>query len=84
MKKTAGIILIYIAALAIMLSILLMFDVLPFGHAYTIAAAGFFLYVMGTLLSREGRFTLYKMIMIGVAVFLIVVAIIREIGGQGG
>jgi len=79
MKRTAGIILIYIAAVAIMLSILLMFDVLPYGHAYTVAACGFFIYIIGTFLSREGSFTLYRMIMVIVAIFLIIVAIIREI-----
>jgi hypothetical protein len=71
--------LIYTAAVCIMLSILFLFGVLPFRLPYTVAAFGFLLYVTGLFLSREGRFSAYKIGMIVLAIFLIVLAITREI-----
>jgi hypothetical protein len=79
MRKTLGVILIYTAAVLIMLSILFLFDVIPFRFAYTTAAVGFACYIVGTFFSREGRFTPYKIVVILVGVILIVVAVAREI-----
>jgi len=78
-RKTIGIIFIYAAAVCIMLSILFMFGILPFRLPYTVAASGFLLYVVGLFLSREGRFSPYKIAMIVLAVFLIFLAITREV-----
>ncbi len=78
-RKTIGIIFIYAAAVCIMLSILFMFGILPFRLPYTVAASGFLLYVVGLFLSREGRFSPYKIAMIVLAVFLIILAITREV-----
>lgn len=79
MRKTLGIVFIYAAAVLIMLSILFLFDVIPFDYAYTVAAAGFLCYIVGMFLTREGRFTLYKIAMIAIGALLIVYAIIREV-----
>jgi hypothetical protein len=78
-RKTLGTVLIYAAAVCIMLSILFMFKLLPFRLPYTVAACGFLLYVIGLFLSREGRFSLYKIGMIVLAVLLIFLAITREV-----
>ncbi len=78
-RKTIGIIFIYAAAVCIMLSILFMFGILPFRLPYTVAAFGFLLYVVGLFLSREGKFSPYKIAMIVLAVFLIFLAITREV-----
>jgi uncharacterized membrane protein len=78
MRKNVGIALIYLAAVLIMLSILFLFDVIPFRFAYTTAAAGFTCYVVGMFFSREGR-SPYKIAMILVGVILILVAVVREI-----
>lgn len=81
MKRTIGIVCIYSAAFLIMLSILFLFNVIRFRFAYTTAAFGFFLYIMGLFFTREGKFSLYKIVMIAVAVFLIFVAVVREVIG---
>ena len=79
MKRTIGIGLIYGAALLIMFSILFLFNVLKFNHAYSTAALGFLLYIVGVFLTREGKLTAYKIGMIVLAIVLIVLAIVREI-----
>jgi hypothetical protein len=78
-RKTIGIIFIYAAAVCIMLSILFMFGIIPFRLPYTVAAFGFLLYVVGLFLSREGKFSPYKIVMIVLGVFLIFLAITREV-----
>ena len=78
-RKRTGIILIYAAAVCIMLSILFLFGLIPFRFPYSTAAFGFLLYIAGMFLSREGGFTPYKFGMIGVAVLLIVLSIVREV-----
>lgn len=78
-RKTLGTIIIYAAAVCIMFSILFMFRVLPFRLPYTVAACGFLLYVIGLFLSREGRFTPYKIAMVVLAILLIFLAITREV-----
>ena len=78
-KKTLGVALIYTAAVCIMLSIVSMFGVLPFRLPYTIAAVGFLLYIVGLFLTREGKFSAYKIAMVVLAVLLIVLAITREV-----
>ena len=78
-KKTGGIILIYCAAFAIMLSILFLFKVIRFRFAYTTAACGFLLYIIGLFLTREGKLTPYKVAMVVLSFILIGVAIIREV-----
>jgi len=81
MKKTVGIVLIYASAVLIMLSILFLFKVLKVGYAYTTAAAGFSLYIAGQLLTKEGKFTPFKIVMIAVSLLLIFVALVREVFG---
>jgi hypothetical protein len=78
-KKTGGIILIYCAAFVIMLSILFLFKVIRFRFAYTTAACGFLLYVVGLFLTREGKLTPYKIGMVVLSLLLIGVSIIREV-----
>ena len=78
-RKTIGIVLIYTAAVLIMLSILFLFNIIRVRFAYTTAAFGFLLYVTGLFFSREGRFSTYKIAMIVVSILLIVLAVIREI-----
>ena len=79
MKKTAGIVLIYAAAVLIMLSILFMFKVIRFRYVYSTAAFGFLLYVIGLFLTREGKFSLYKIAMIVISILLMFVALGREL-----
>jgi hypothetical protein len=78
-KKTAGIIFIYCAAFAIMLSILFLFKVIRFRFAYTTAAGGFLLYIIGLFLTREGKLSPYKIAMVVLSFILIGVAVIREV-----
>jgi hypothetical protein len=78
-KKTAGIVLIYAAAVLIMLSILFMFKVIRFRYVYSTAAFGFLLYVIGLFLTREGKFSLYKIAMIVISILLMFVALGREL-----
>jgi len=79
MKKTIGIVLIYLAAVLIMLSVLFMVGVIDVRFKYTTAAFGFLLYVVGLFLTREGRMTAFRIGMVVVSVLLIFVSIIREI-----
>jgi len=79
MKRTIGIVFIYSAALLIMLSILFLFNVLSFSHAYSTAALGFLFYIVGIFLTREGKLSAYKIGMLVLAVILIFLAIVREI-----
>jgi hypothetical protein len=81
MKKTLGIIFIYSAAVLIMLSILFLFKVFNVNYPYTTAAFGFLLYIIGLFLTREGKLTAYKIVMVIVSVLLIFVAIAREVIG---
>jgi len=81
MKKTVGVVFIYAAAVLIMLSILFLFNVIKIRYAYTTAAAGFSLYVAGQLLTKEGKFTPFKIVMIVVSLLLIFVALFREVFG---
>ncbi|MGQ9615025.1 MAG: hypothetical protein ACUVWJ_01345 [Spirochaetota bacterium] len=78
-KKTAGIILIYSAAVLIMLSILFLFRLIRVPFAYSTAAFGFLLYVVGMFLSREGKLSPYRIGMIIISLLLIFLAITREI-----
>jgi len=78
-KRTIGIGLIYGASIFIMLSILFLFNVLKFNHAYSTAAFGFLLYIVGIFLTREGKLTVYKIGMIFLSIVLIFLAIIKEI-----
>jgi hypothetical protein len=78
-RKTLGIVFIYTAAVCILLSILFLFGLIPFRLPYTIAASGFLLYVVGIFLSREGKFSVYKVAMIVLALLLIILAVTREI-----
>ena len=78
-RKTIGIVLIYTAAVCILLSILFLFGLIPFRLPYTMAAFGFLLYVVGIFLSREGRFSAYKIAMIVLSLLLIFLAVTREI-----
>ena len=78
-KRTLGIAFIYCAAVLIMLSILFLFDLIRFRFAYTTAAAGFLLYIIGTLLTKEGRLTAYRIMLVVVSLVLIGVAIVREV-----
>jgi hypothetical protein len=79
MRKSLGIVLIYLAAVLILISILIMFELIPLDFAYTIAAVGFACYIGGTFLTREGKLTTYKVAMIVVGALLIVYAIFREL-----
>ena len=79
MKRTIGIILIYTAAVLIMLSILFLFKIFPVSFPYTTAAFGFLLYIVGLFLTREGKMTVYKIVMVIISVLLILVAIAREV-----
>jgi len=81
MKRTIGIVCIYTAAFLIMLSILFLFEVIRFRFAYTTAAFGFFLYIIGLFFTREGKFSFYKVIMVAISVFLIFIAVVREVIG---
>ena len=78
-RKTIGIVLIYTAAVCILLSILFLFGLIPFRLPYTMAAFGFLLYVVGIFLSREGKFSAYKIAMIVLSLLLIFLAVTREI-----
>lgn len=79
MKKTVGIVLIYSAAVLIMLSILFLFGVIDVRFKYTTAAFGFSLYVVGTFLTREGKLTPFKVALVIVSLLLIFVSIVREV-----
>lgn len=79
MKKTAGIVLIYTAAILIMFSILFLFDIIRVDYAYTTAALGFLVYIVGLFLTREGKFTPYKIGMIVISMVLILFALMREV-----
>ncbi|RKX94798.1 MAG: hypothetical protein DRP84_06105 [Spirochaetes bacterium] len=79
MKRILGIGFIYGAAILIMFSILFLFNIIRFNHAYSTAALGFLFYIAGVFLTREGKLTPYKIGMIVLAIVLIVLAIIREI-----
>lgn len=79
MRKTVGIISIYLAAVLITLSIIFLFKIIRFNFAYTTAAAGFFLYIMGLFLTKEGKFSPYRIAMIVISLILIFVAILREV-----
>ncbi len=78
-RRLVGIILIYTAAVLIMFSILFLFKVIHFSYAYTTAAFGFLVYIVGMFFSREGKLSAYKVVMIIVAAVLIAVAVLREI-----
>jgi len=78
-RKTLGIVFIYTSAVIIMLSILFLFHIIRFPFAYTTAAFGFLLYVVGMFLTREGRLSAYKIAMIVIALILIFLAIVREV-----
>jgi len=78
-RRTVGILLIYTAALLIMLSILFLFKIIHFPYAYTTAAFGFLVYIVGMFFTREGKFSAYKVAMIVIAAVLIAVAVFREI-----
>ena len=62
-----------------MLSILFLFRIIRFPYAYTTAAFGFLVYIIGMFFSREGRLSAYKIAMIVIAAVLIFVAVFREI-----
>jgi len=79
MKKIVGIVFVYIAAITIMFSVLFLFEVITFSHPYSVAAVGFLFYIVGVFLTREGKFSAYKIGMIVVAVILIFLAVYREI-----
>ncbi len=79
MKRTIGIVLIYSAAVLIMLSILIMVGVINVRFKYTTAAFGFLLYVVGIFLTREGKMTTFRIGMVVVSLLMIFVSIIREI-----
>ncbi|RKX99773.1 MAG: hypothetical protein DRP54_06635 [Spirochaetes bacterium] len=79
MRKNIGIALIYSAALLIMFSIISLFEVIKWNYAYTTAAFGFILYIGGLFLTREGRFSIYKIFMLIIAVILVFMALVREI-----
>ncbi len=78
-RRLVGIIFIYTAAVLIMFSILFLFKVIHFPYAYTTAAFGFLVYIVGMFFSREGKLSAYKVAMIIVAAVLIAVAVFREI-----
>ncbi len=78
-RRTLGIVFIYFAAVLIMLSVLFLFELIRFRFAYTTAALGFMLYIVGTLLMKEGRLSRYRIAMIVVAIALIGVAVVREV-----
>ncbi len=79
MKKTVGIVFIYCAAVLIMLSILFLFGVIDVRFRYTTAAIGFSLYVVGTFLTREGKLSPFKVVIVIVALLLILVSLAREV-----
>ncbi|MCK5094741.1 MAG: hypothetical protein KAR18_08450 [Spirochaetes bacterium] len=79
MKKTVGIVFIYCAAVLIMLSILFLFGVIDVRFRYTTAAIGFSLYVAGTFLTREGKLSPFKVVIVIVALLLILVSLAREV-----
>ena len=81
-KKTGGIILIYCAAFTIMLSIIFLFKKRVFEYPYTIAACGFLLYIIGLFLTREGKLTPYKIVMVVVSLILIGFAILKDFSGK--
>ncbi len=62
-----------------MLSILFLFKIIRVPFAYTTAAFGFLLYIVGIFLSREGKLSPYRIGMIVISLLLIVLAITREI-----
>ena len=78
-RRTIGILLIYTAMVLIMFSILFLFRVIRFPYAYTTAAFGFLVYIIGMFFTREGKFSAYKIAMIVIAAVLIFVAVVREI-----
>ena len=78
MRTKIGIIFTYASALLIMLSILFLFRVIKFPFPYSTAAVGFLLYIIGMLLSREGKLTAYRVVMLAVSGLLILVALYRE------
>ena len=78
-RRTLGIVFVYFAAVLIMLSVLFLFEIIRFRFAYTTAAVGFMMYIVGTLLMKEGRLSRYRIVMIVVAIVLIGVAVAREV-----
>ncbi len=78
MRYKLGITLTFVSAVLIVLSILFLFKLIRFPFPYTTAAFGFLLYIVGTLLSREGKLTGYRVVMLSVSVLLILVALYRE------
>ena len=78
-KRTLGIVFVYFAAVLIMLSVIFLFEIIRFRFAYTPAAVGFMMYIVGTLLMKEGRLSRYRIVMIVVAIVLIGVAVAREV-----
>ena len=78
-KRTLGIVFVYTAAVLIVLSILFLFELIRFRFAFTTAAVGFMLYVVGTLLMKEGRLSRYRIVLVVIALALVVVAIVREV-----
>ena len=78
-RRTLGIVFVYFAAVLIMLSVLFLFEIIRFRFAYTTAAVGFMMYIVGTLLMKEGRLSRYRIVMIVVAIALIGVAVAREV-----
>jgi hypothetical protein len=81
MKKTIGIVLIYVAAVLIVFSVMTTFDIITFEYGYTVAAVGFACYIAGMFLTREGKFSAYTVAMIVIGVLLIVYALFREMAG---
>ena len=78
MRYKLGITLTFVSAVLIVLSILFLFRLIRFPFPYSTAAFGFLLYIVGTLLSREGKLTGYRVVMLAVSVLLILVALYRE------
>ncbi len=79
MKRTIGIVLIYSAAVLIMLSILFLVGVINVRFKYTTAAFGFLLYIVGLFLTREGKMSTFRIGIVVVSLLLIFVSVIREI-----
>jgi hypothetical protein len=78
MRYKLGVTLTFVSAILIVLSILFLFRLIRFPFPYTTAAFGFLLYIVGTLLSREGKLTGYRVVMLAVSGLLILVALYRE------
>jgi hypothetical protein len=78
MRYKLGVTLTFLSALLIVLSILFLFGLIRFPFPYTTAAFGFLVYILGTLLSREGKLTGYRVVMLAICGLLILVALYRE------